>query len=58
VAQLWSLVIAVVAVEELYGLDRAKAVLTVLIPFAGLLLLSVAGPLVQLVLLGTWGAGL
>jgi hypothetical protein len=57
VAQLWSLVIAVVAVEELYGLDRAKAILTVLIPFTGLLLLSLIGPLVRLVLRGGLAAG-
>jgi hypothetical protein len=52
VAQLWSLVIAVVAVEELYGLDQPKAILTVLIPAAGLLLVSLVLVLVQLALLG------
>ncbi len=44
----WSLVIAVVVMEELYGLDRFKAVLCVLIPFAviaalGFIMIVVAG---------------
>lgn len=51
-AQLWSLVISVVAMEELYGLDRSKAVLSVLIPAVGLFVLSLVGSLVQLALLG------
>jgi len=52
VVQLWSLVMAVVAVEELYGLDRNKSILTVLIPAAGLLLLSLIMAMFQLALLG------
>jgi len=57
VAQLWSLAISVVAMEELYGLDRSKAVLSVLIPAAGLLLLSLMSLLFQLALLGGSMAG-
>jgi hypothetical protein len=40
IVDLWSLVIAVVALEELYGLDRTKAILTVIIPAAVLLVLG------------------
>jgi hypothetical protein len=52
VTQLWSLVIASVAVREVYGLDRSKAILTVLIPFTGLLLLSLISVLMRFALLG------
>jgi hypothetical protein len=57
ILQLWSLVIAVAAVEELYGLDRHRAILTVLIPAAGLFLLSLLTTLFQLALLGGLMAG-
>ena len=33
IANLWGLVIAVLAVEEIYGLDRSKAILSVILPF-------------------------
>ncbi len=36
----WTLVIAVVALEELYGLDRTKAVICVLLPTAVLIFLG------------------
>jgi hypothetical protein len=52
IAQLWSLVISVVAMEELYGLDRSKAVISVLIPAVGLFAFSLVGFLFQLALLG------
>jgi len=57
IVQLWSLAISVVAMEELYGLDRSKAILSVLIPAVGLLVLSLIGFLFQLALLGGSMAG-
>ncbi len=42
-AGLWSIPIAVIAVEDLYGLTRGKAIAVVLIPVAVLLLLFCAG---------------
>lgn len=38
-AEIWGLVVTVVIVEKLYGLDRPKAIATVLIPVAAFLLL-------------------
>ncbi len=52
IVQLWSMVIAVVALEELYGLERSKAILTVIIPGAGLLALNLILLLMQSTLLG------
>ncbi len=40
IVQLWSIVIAVVALEELYQLDRTKAILCVVIPAAAILVLG------------------
>lgn len=40
IVDLWSLVIAVVALEELYGLDRTMAILAVVIPAAVMLVLG------------------
>ncbi|MCK4306139.1 MAG: YIP1 family protein [Candidatus Eisenbacteria sp.] len=39
IVNLWSLVMAVVAVEEIYGLDRTKAIMSVVLPFAVLFVL-------------------
>jgi len=55
---LWELVVAVVAVEEVYGLERTRAILTVLIPLAALLLLGFI-MVVNFALIGglvTWSA--
>lgn len=40
VLAVWSVVMGVVAVEEIYGLDRSRAILTLLVPFSALLLLG------------------
>jgi len=40
-AIVWSVVVAVVAVEENYALDRSRAILAVLVPFSALLLIMV-----------------
>jgi hypothetical protein len=57
IADLWSLVIAVVAVEELYGLDRMKAILTVAIPVGVVVILSFIALLFGAVVLGVFMAG-
>ncbi|MCK4412699.1 MAG: hypothetical protein KAY32_04060 [Candidatus Eisenbacteria sp.] len=51
IADLWSLVIAVVILEELYGLDRTKAILTVVLPI-GLLFLVMLIFVANLAILG------
>ncbi|MBD3235075.1 MAG: hypothetical protein GF330_00025 [Candidatus Eisenbacteria bacterium] len=56
-ADLWTLVIAVVALEELYGLDRGKAVLTVAIPVAVLVVLGLIGLIFGAMVLGVFVAG-
>ena len=52
IVDLWSLVIAVVALEELYGLDRTKAILTVVIPAAVLLVVGLIALAFQFAALG------
>jgi hypothetical protein len=48
---LWRIVVAVVAVEEIYGIDRTRAIITVLIPVAAVALIALIGT-VTLALLG------
>jgi hypothetical protein len=50
-AEIWNLVVMVVILEELYGLDRTKAILTVAVPF-GLLLLALLILAANLAILG------
>lgn len=57
IADLWSLMIAVVAIEELYGLDRTKAILTVAIPVAVLVALGLIALIFGAMVLGVFVGG-
>ncbi len=57
VIDMWSVVIAAVAVEELYGLERTKAILVVVVPASILILLGLMTAFFHAAFLGGWSAG-